>query len=79
MKVERITVTTTPTSIKDLMDTQRAATKARVPSKARNITLKYDVAETVPVYVSDAETTNQVKVLDNLTENIRLFIRVASV
>ncbi len=71
MRVERITVTTTPTSIKALMDAQRTSDKARIPKKCKNILLKYDVAEALPIYLTDSETTNQVKILDNATENIR--------
>lgn len=69
MKVERVTVTTTPTSIQALVQAQRAS--GTIPKKCGNVLLKYDVAESEPIYLTDAETTNQVKVLDNIVENMR--------
>lgn len=71
MKIERVTVTATPTSIQALMNTQRAVGKARIPSKCNNITMKYDADETKVVLISDSETTNKVTVLDNSGEKIR--------
>ena len=70
MRVERVTVTTTPTSIKTLMVAKRPATAATVPDKCTVITLKYLPSETAVVQISDSETANKVTVLDNTTEGI---------
>lgn len=68
MKVERVTVTDTPTSIQALMEADRSG---NIPSKSASIEMKYDASETKVVYVSDADTTTKVAVLDNSGEKIR--------
>ncbi len=70
MRVERVTVTTTPTSIKSLMEAIRP-NKADVPAKCTVITFKYNTAEAAVVQISDVDTTNKVTILDNVTENLR--------
>ena len=68
MIVERVTVTTTPTSIKALIDTARGV--LNTPAKCISISLKYNALETKVVKMSDAKTANAVTILDNVTEGI---------
>lgn len=70
MRVERVTVTTAPTSIQALMQAARPSTAVKIPQKCTVITLKYLPSETVVVQVSDEGTANKVTVLDNVTEGI---------
>lgn len=69
MIIERVTVTTIPTSIKNLIDAARP--ESDVPKKCSEITFKYNAAETDIVQISDADTTTKVTILDNVTEKIR--------
>lgn len=69
MVVERVEITTTPTSIKALIDTARGS-DSNVPAKCKRIVLKYLPSETAVVSLSDGSTVNSVIVLDNVTEGI---------
>lgn len=70
MRVEQVTVTDSPTSIKSLMESPRASNATEVQSKCTVITFKYAKAETAVVQISDAETNTPVTILDNVTEGI---------
>lgn len=71
MLVEKITVTTSPTSVYDLIKTARPTKSQGVSSKCKTITFKYAAAETKVVLLSDADTTTPITLLDNAMENIR--------
>lgn len=73
MIVEQITVTTTPTSVRELLVTARPNLPEghSVPEKGKTITLKYAEAETKVVLLSDENTTTPITALDNVTEGIR--------
>ena len=68
MIADQITVTVTPTSIKDLLEAVTARTTA-VPDKCVGIMLRYAKAETAFVTLSDeGNKTGGVVVLDAATE-----------
>ncbi len=72
MIVEKVTVTTTPTTLKALIETARGS---GVTSKATDMTIRYNEDETALVYMSDPNTSaaNRALVLDAQTEEIVQF------
>lgn len=65
---EQITVTTTLTSVRQLIATARSVNIDTIPNKCIGIMLRYDRAETKIVTMSDANSVTGVVILDALTE-----------
>lgn len=71
MLSEQIEVTTEPTSIQQLIATARGGVAlADIPEKCTGIMLRYSVAETKVVTLSEAGSTNGAIVLDKDTEDL---------
>ncbi len=69
MLAEKITVTTTPTSIKDLIDTARGSS-SNVPAKCVGIELRYDITESAVVSIADPNSVNSAIILDAANETL---------
>lgn len=65
---EQIIVTTTPTSIRELLLTARAADK--VPPKCVGIVLRYGISETVTVTLDDPNSSTGAVILDATGEGL---------
>ena len=63
MIIETLTVTTTPTSIADLLDTARGTTRAK-NGRVSGFNFRVDIAETEPVLIEEADTDTAVTLLD---------------
>ena len=76
MLSEQITVTTTPTSIIDLIATARSTTASTLPSKCIGIMLRYAASNTATVSLTDATEGSKpgsdtgAVVLDSAGENL---------
>ncbi len=73
MIIEKVTVTDTPTSVKELITTARPNLPDghTIPEKCKTITVKYAATETAVVLLSDEDTTTPITLLDNVTEKYK--------
>ncbi|MCK5605974.1 hypothetical protein KAR91_29015 [Candidatus Pacearchaeota archaeon] len=70
MLSEQITVTTTPTSIQQLIATARGTYLTVIPAKSVGIMLRYGIGETAIVSLSDEGSNTGAVVLDKANENL---------
>ena len=71
MLSEQITVTTTPTTIKSLLETARSISAGEfMPTKCVGIMLRYDVTETAVVTMTDEGSVAGAVILDVATESV---------